>query len=215
MLHLASYSANSGQTHLPQILICNKRRLTRSLEQQLQSLVPSTVTLCREDSSWNSSRHMVCLLQLLGQLFRSRFPQYQPIIVFDAASCHLSPGVIREGRLQGLFMLPVPPGLTSHLQPLDLWCFGPYNWSARTASKEFVKMDISCLYRLGLKLSSKRVQTTGRIVPFGRAFAQAGLPTSEQRLHRKLVSLFPEGIPSLEQACPKMNLHSCCLKGTT
>ena len=36
--------------------------------------------------------------------------------------------------------------------------------------------------------------------PFWKAFAQAGLPTSEQRLHRKLASLLPEGIPSLEQA---------------
>ena len=55
--HVALASNVLGvQTHLPQILICNKRRLTRSLEQQLQSLVPSTVTLCREDSSWNSSR---------------------------------------------------------------------------------------------------------------------------------------------------------------
>ncbi|CAE7495760.1 unnamed protein product [Symbiodinium sp. CCMP2592] len=128
------------------------------------------------DSSWNSARHMVSLLTLLGQLFRIRFPQYQAIVVFDAASCHLSPGVIREGRHKGLFMLPVPPGMTSYLQPLDLWCFGPYKkWLERENRQQ-------------------------RICQNGLAFAQAGLPTSEQRLHGKLASLFPEGIPSLEQA---------------
>ncbi|CAE7672268.1 unnamed protein product, partial [Symbiodinium sp. CCMP2592] len=128
------------------------------------------------DSSWNSARHMVSLLTLLGQLFRIRVPQYQAIVVFDAASCHLSPGVIREGRLQGLFMLPVPPGMTSYLQPLDLWCFGPYKkWLERENRQQ-------------------------RICQNGLAFAQAGLPTSEQRLHGKLASLFPEGIPCLEQA---------------
>ncbi|CAE7310316.1 unnamed protein product [Symbiodinium sp. CCMP2592] len=200
--HVALVSNVLGvQAYLPQILICNKRRLSRTLEQQLQSVVPSTVMLCREDSSWNSARHMVSLLTLLGQLFRIRFPQYQAIVVFDAASCHLSPGVIREGRLQGLFMLPVPPGMTSYLQPLDLWCFGPYKkWLERENRQQRICQNGSVSLETWFRTIFKACTDYWTNRPFWKAFAQAGLPTSEQRLHGKLASLFPEGIPSLEQA---------------
>ena len=39
---------------------------------------------------------------------------------------HHAAGHSRRARLQGLFLLPIPAGLTPLLQPLDLWCFAPY-----------------------------------------------------------------------------------------
>ena len=96
MTHVALATNLLGlQAFLPQIFICNKRRLTRALERRLHSSVPQNVILLREDSSWNTSRHMVWLMALLGNLFRRRFPRHPPIIILDTASCHITPQVIR------------------------------------------------------------------------------------------------------------------------
>ena len=206
MTHVALATNLLGlQAFLPQIFICNKRRLTRALERRLHSSVPQNVILLREDSSWNTSRHMVWLMALLGNLFRTRFPRHQPIIILDTAPCHITPQVIREARLQGLFLLPVPAGLTPLLQPLDLWCFAPYKRLLEDESRK-QRMDqggeplsvetwFKCIFQVCTDFWAGR--------SFWKAFAQAGLPTCDRThpLHRDLRVLFPNGRPDVEEQC--------------
>ena len=113
--------------------------------------------------------------------------------------------VIREARLQGLFLLPVPAGLTPLLQPLDLWCFAPYKRLLEDESRK-QRMDqggeplsvetwFRCIFQVCTAFWAGR--------SFWKAFAQAGLPTCDRThpLHRDLRVLFPNGRPDVEEQC--------------
>ena len=60
------------QQHLPQVLVCNKRRLTRSLLAQLNVAKPDNVWIFRRASFWNTTDIMQWIIQMIGHVFRTK-----------------------------------------------------------------------------------------------------------------------------------------------
>jgi hypothetical protein len=77
---------------LPQILIGNERIFTPELMADVSQVAPSKVHCWRCKSSWNTSKHMLTILREIA-LAMSGFPEFQPILVMDCATIHLSPRV--------------------------------------------------------------------------------------------------------------------------
>ena len=166
------------QQHLPQVLICNTRKLTKTLLRQLNVNKPDNVWLLRRRGAWNSADIMVWLIQLIGYVFRTKLSGmgFQPILLMDAASVHWAQPVVRVARLQSIFLLPVPPACTPLVQPLDVYTFSRY------------KQKLECLFRDHRMAQQGPVTAQAwfhilfqaivwlRSEPWYQAFALVGLP---------------------------------------
>ena len=69
---------------------------------------------------------MVRYLELLAAILQPRLAEWQPIVVLDAATCHLGAEVVAKANALGLWLLVVPANLTWLLQPLDAHVFSSY-----------------------------------------------------------------------------------------
>ena len=67
---------------------------------------------------WNNSDQHREIVKLLAVILQG-FPNFQPILCFDAAPLHLTLEVLRELGSRSLQCLLVPAGLTVLLQPLN------------------------------------------------------------------------------------------------
>ena len=183
------------QQHLPQVLICNPRKLTKTLLRQLNVNKPDNVWLLRQRSAWNTTAIMAWLIQLIGYVFRTKLAGtgFQPILLMDAASIHWAQPVVRAARLQGIFLLPVPPACTPLVQPLDVYTFSRY------------KQKLECLFR-DHRMAQQGPVTAQvwfhllfqaidwlRSEPWHQAFALVGLPNQGLNLHQNLAKHFSGG----------------------
>ena len=121
------------QPKLPQILMGNEHRFTYELLGSVASERPRNVELWRQASSWNSHasmrRVLRCLASSLGPILQERYV----ILVLDVAPCHIDQSIYNEARRLGIRLVYIPAGLTSLLQPLDVYAFARYKSALRTA----------------------------------------------------------------------------------
>ncbi len=78
---------------------------------------------------------MLDILVELSDALASR-PEFQTILVLDAASIHLTLAVIRKATDLGIWLLVVPPRATYALQPLDTHIFAAYKAFLRRAYRD-------------------------------------------------------------------------------
>ena len=114
----------SLQPLLPQVLIGNKKLFTKKLTKQV--VVPKGVHLLSEKTSWNSAAIMVKILGLLAEALEPHRAKFQPVLLLDCCTCHLSRTVLDEARARQLPLVCVPASTTYLLQPLDTRVFQGY-----------------------------------------------------------------------------------------
>lgn len=132
--HVAVIAERSDvQPALPQVFLGNGQRFSRTLETQLQQDAPANVHIWRESSSWNTIETMIRIIDLLGVALQPWLATFQPILLLDMAFCHLGSRVTERAAQAGIWLLPVPTGLTWLAQPLDTHCFAAYKRRWRRA----------------------------------------------------------------------------------
>jgi hypothetical protein len=113
------------QARLPQVIIGNTRKFTPGLLAAVMPQKPANVVLIRQKTVWNTTTLMLHIIEILGATMQN-FPQYQAVLVLDAASCHTAPRVVRAASAQGIWFSFIPAKLTFLLQPLDTHIFASY-----------------------------------------------------------------------------------------
>ena len=128
------------QRVLPQFLVGNAVTFKAREMEALRAACPDNVVLIRQKSAWNNDQLMAKIVQRLAVVLAPYMAAAQPILLFDAAPCHLNGRVLSRGRhvvdcamLAGrvfraceaarIWPCVIPPKLTWRLQPLDTHCF--------------------------------------------------------------------------------------------
>ena len=194
------------QPHLPQILICGRRSVSKSVLARFQSIAPKNVVIFHQASSWNTASIMCEILRLVGAVLRAKFPSYQGILLLDTAPMHVAPAVVRVARLQQLWLLPVPPSTTQYVQPLDVSVFSQYKGFLQSRSRdvriERGGVDVEDWLRLVFAACDAFLNNKA----WYKAFALVGVPAdSQQGLNAELGHLFPQGrklFPQPEKLTP-------------
>ena len=178
------------QPLLPQIFIGNYYCFTLALMAAISTLLPPQVKFWRRRSSWNNSELMLEILLELSSALASR-PEFQIILVLDAASIHLTLAVIRKAAELGIWLLVVPPRATYALQPLDTHVFSCYKAFLRRAYRDAKdeQGNVTLLAWARMLVSVATHFLNGR--SWENAFVQTGLlgDRREARLDRELRDL--------------------------
>ena len=188
------------QPRLPQVIIGNKHRFTVRLMASVRASTPANVHLFRRKSSWNNTLCMCEILDLLSNALKE-FPWFQPILLLDTASCHISDVVAAKASALNIWLVPVPAGLTHLLQPLDVYTFSGYKEFLRQqyrkarADKGMVSLEMW----LQLLFDVCTTYLNGR--KWSPAFSQVGLGARTSVLSTELQSFFPAGKPNQANTC--------------
>ena len=113
---------------LPCVLLLNERqislpdfqRLCRRFEQH-----PHAWPL-RLRSSWNDTDLMVWLLEVLRKCLQDVLSQYHICLVLDVCACHVPERVVAKAARCGFALVYIAAGMTSVLQPLDVYVFARF-----------------------------------------------------------------------------------------
>ncbi len=111
------------QASLPQILLGSEHKFTKTLLREVRDDVPNNVHVWAAASSWNNQRTMGKILRLLAKHLEGLMDTYQPVLVLDVASCHVSRALSLLATRLGLRLIYVPARLTGLLQPADTHLF--------------------------------------------------------------------------------------------
>jgi hypothetical protein len=66
-------------------------------------------------------------------------PDGPKVVIVDNAPVHLNLDVVRKAKSLNVELIPLPPGTTGRLQPLDVGFFGPFKKSLRLAISIYIK----------------------------------------------------------------------------
>ena len=113
----------SIQPQIPQIILGSERALTQRLLRELRPRLRSNVCLLRAKNGWMTAQLMAKLMTLLGEKLAALLLEYQPIMLMDAYSAHLSPMVLRAAARAHIWLVVIPAKMTGLLQPLDTHVF--------------------------------------------------------------------------------------------
>ena len=113
----------SIQPVLPQIILGSERALTQRLLKGLRPRLRSNVCLLRVKNGWMTAELMAKLMTLLGEKLEGLLAEYQPILLMDAYSAHLSPMVFRAAARAHIWLVVIPAKMTGLVQPLDTHVF--------------------------------------------------------------------------------------------
>ena len=114
------------QRLLPQVFIGGSKNFTEPFVHQFNTEAPGPVYFWRGRSCWNNTGLMVRFLELLAAVLRPWLLDWQPIILVDTSSCHLSAAVVSKANDLGMWLLVAPASLTWLLAPLDTNGFAAY-----------------------------------------------------------------------------------------
>ena len=203
ILHVGLCTHNSEvQGRLPQIFIGNHRCFTPPLMAAVTQAAPSKVKFWRMKSSWNTSALMITILTELA-LALADFPMFQPILVLDCASIHLTAKVLGAASAMCIWMLPVPARCAFLLQPCDTHVFSPHKAFLHNACRSY-KNDNGIV----TPEAWARALTNVAIVfmcsrHWLHAFEQTGILGNRDRLSRDLCALQAQ-LPALPVSMPTL-----------
>ena len=107
------------QKRLPQIILGNPAKFTRSVLAAMAGSVPGPIRLWRQASAWNSHETMRAVITLLMQLLGPFLQTRRPVLIMDVARCHIHESLFGLCKRLGLRVVFVPAKMTWLLQPLD------------------------------------------------------------------------------------------------
>ena len=113
----------SIQTILPQIILGSERALTQRVLREVRPCLRDNVILLRAKNGWMTAGLMARLMTMLGKKLIPFRHNYQPIMLFDAYSAHLSPMVFRAAARAQIWTIIIPAKMTGLVQPLDTHVF--------------------------------------------------------------------------------------------
>ena len=114
------------QRALPQVLVANEHTfLVRDTAALLGGLAPNVILL-RRKSAWNNKKLCAQVIRILRDAPAPFAGELQPILLFDAAPCHIAPCVWSACAAAGIWAVLVPARATWLLQPLDTHAFLAY-----------------------------------------------------------------------------------------
>lgn len=160
---------------------------------------PAKVKFRRKKSSWLNAEVLVEILLEIS-LAMVEFPEFQPILVMDCATIHLSKRVLERAQVLGIWILPVPAKCTFLLQPCDTHVFSPYKAFLKRASRECKSADGVVTQQAWLQnfIAVARKFLCGRT--WQHAFQQTSLPGDRSHLTRDLAALELQPAPQLHAA---------------
>ena len=123
------------QARLPHIFIGNGRSLPKKDLRALTVPYPCRVEFWRGKSGWNDASKMKQFLSRLADVFVLEFPDLEPVLFMDAASCHLGEGVALHAANVGVRLVVVLARCTMLVQPCDCLqalCEQALPWQTRT-----------------------------------------------------------------------------------
>lgn len=199
------------QPALPQIFVGNPQRFSLGLTAQLQHEAPANVHIWRQKSSYNNIETMCKVIDLLAVALQPWMASFQPILLLDMCFAHLGSRLTDHASQRGLWLLPVPAGLTYLIQPLDTHCFGLYKRRWRRAYQRLRQAvggagTVSDLMWGRLLFDMARFLNT---IVWRHAFEETGTLGSQTSLGPRLlntlrpftpeqISALPAGPPSIE-----------------
>jgi hypothetical protein len=127
------------QPYLPQVLLGNKRLLTKKVMAAVTKAGPVTVVAAK--SSWNTSAKMVTILGVLADVLAEKAPGRQAVLLLDGAKLHLTNEVLKKAWACDIMLVPIPAATTAFLQPLDSRVFSGYKAFLRRGYEE---LRLSC-----------------------------------------------------------------------
>ena len=208
--YLASVASDPEvQALLPQVLLGNEHRFTKTLLRSVEKICPPQVHLWRQKSAWNSHatmRRYICLLaKTLGSLAHERYV----ILIVDTAKAHIHQSIYKLARQRGLRLVFVPARMTRWLQPCDTHVFGPFktalmeNWKRSKSEATEGVVDAQRWLQVIFK-------TIDQVLPgdWSKAFHRDGILNQQADLSDKIraslgwkfVPVVPTTPPTLEEA---------------
>lgn len=108
------------QQFLPQIFLGNRSILPAGIE---AVQFPGSSEFWRQRSAWNCEATMIRYFDRLASALEGQESR-QIILIYDAASMHVTERVVRYAAEKHFWLVVVPPGCTFGLQPADRSVFG-------------------------------------------------------------------------------------------
>ena len=134
LTHVAIICDDSSiQTKLPQYVVGNTRIFKARTFEELRTRAPANVFLVRQKSAWNNSGLCCNIIKQLGVALAPYADKYQPVLLMDACRVHFTKDVLLACRRARIWVICIPPGTTSLLQPLDTHAFARYKACMRSA----------------------------------------------------------------------------------
>jgi hypothetical protein len=133
---------------------------------------------------------MVRFISLLAKHLEPFREQYQPILLLDCCSAHLSAAVLAAASNQGIWIVIIPARLTWLLQPLDVYIFRNFKRELQKHFRRLIKESIDgrvsdhawllCVTRVAATFLSS--------LSWRRAFVLTGATGAQDSLSRALAS---------------------------
>ena len=118
---------------MPQIVICNERKLPAKMHAALQEHLGENILLLRRKSAWVNEESCLEILRLVHQALAPFLNEWQPILMVDALRSHIGVRMFNEGNRYKIWILVIAAGMTWLLQVLDTHGFCSYKSSLRNA----------------------------------------------------------------------------------
>ena len=121
---------NAAMQHLmPHFIITSTNQVTAAQQQALRESSQTHVHfMCNGQGTkkaWNNTTFMQRMLSTISAAVSHR-TDLQPVLILDAATCHLSMPVMLKARALGIWLIFVPAGITCLVQPLDTHAFASF-----------------------------------------------------------------------------------------
>ena len=183
--HAAMVCSDRDVQHaLPQIIICNEKTLTRRDWNVVNDRLPRNVFVLRCKKGWNSTQVMLQMIGALKTVLRPYAAERLPILLLDAATCHLHSSIIAACVRCGMKYCLVPARCTWLLQPCDTHVFQRYKGFMR---RVFVEMQCRSPHRrpgmvAAIDLCCRTIEHIMNAQCWRRAFLQTGVLGNQQSL---------------------------------
>ena len=133
----------SIQPLIPQIILGSERALTKRLLTEVRPRLRKNVCLLRARNGWMTAHLMAKLMSLLGAKLKALLDEYQPILLMDAFSAHISPMVFRAAARAQIWVVVIPAKMTGLVQPLDTHVFYKFKMYLRQKFMESATQSAS------------------------------------------------------------------------
>jgi hypothetical protein len=164
------------QPLMPQIFFVAASALRVPAWNALCANLPANVYVKRMPSAWNSSRQHLLIMRLLRLILGPLMEDYQPILYFDTAPCHMDVSIFEVLHELGIWYVVLPARLTWLFQPCDTHLFLRFKrFLKRTYQDEMAGAEgrDTVSYMVQMVVRAIRIVIQGH--SWAPAFAQNGL----------------------------------------